>query len=186
MLYAIFSLVLDLLAGLFGGACLMRLYMQWMRASFSNPLGQFVLALSSWIVLPLRRVLPSMAHWDVPSLVAALLIELAQFGLLWLVSGMGGGWVGASTVVPVLALFGLVRLAISGITGLLMVYAIMSWVQAQSPMLGTLERLCQPLLRPMRRVVPLVGGIDLSPVVVLVLLQIAAMVLGAMQAGILH
>ena len=59
MLYSIFSLVLDVVAGLLGGACLLRLYMQWMRTSFGNPLGQFVLALSNWVVLPLRRWLPT-------------------------------------------------------------------------------------------------------------------------------
>ena len=186
MLYSIFSLVLDVLAGLVGGACLLRLYMQWLRAPFSNPLGQFVLAVSNWIVLPLRRVLPLRAGWDVASLLAALVIELVQFALLWVVAGSGGGLEGALTVVPVLALFGVARLAVSGMTGLLMVYAVLSWVQTRSPLYATVERLCQPLLQPVRRFVPLVGGIDLSPLALLVLLQIAGMVLGALQAAVLH
>lgn len=186
MLYSIFSLVLDVLAGLVGGACLLRLYMQWLRAPFNNPLGQFVLAVSSWIVLPLRRVLPLRLGWDVASLIAALVIELVQFALLWMVAGSGGGLEGALTVVPVLALFGVVRLAVSGMTGLLMVYAVLSWVQTRSPLYATVERLCQPLLQPVRRIIPLVGGIDLSPLVLLVLLQITGMVLGALQAAVLH
>lgn len=186
MLYSIFSLVLDVLAGLVGGACLLRLYMQWLRAPFSNPLGQFVLAVSNWIVLPLRRVLPIRAGWDVASLLAALLIELVQFALLWFVAGMAGGAEGALMVLPVLALFGVARLAISGMTGLLMLYTVLSWVQTRSPLYATVERLCQPPLQPIRRAVPLVGGIDLSPLVLLLLLQIAGMVLGALQAAALH
>lgn len=182
MLYSIFSLVLDVVAGLLGGACLLRMYMQWLRAPFGNPLGQFVLGLSNWVVLPLRRMLPVRAGWDVASLIAAYLIELAQFGLLWLVTGMGGN----VALLPVLAGFGLVRLMISGLTGLVMVYAILSWVQARSPLLDTIERLCMPPLQPIRRIVPLIGGVDLSPLVLLVLLQIAAMVLGSLQMGLLH
>jgi len=184
MLYSIFSLVLDVLVGLVGGACLLRLYMQWLRAPFGNPLGQFVLAVSNWIVLPLRRLLKLRVRWDVASLIAAFVVELLQFVLLWFVAGMGGGVEGALTLVPMLALFGVVRLTVSGMTGLLVAFAVLSWVQPNSPLYCTLERLCSPLLRPVRRILPLVGGIDLSPLAVLVLLQIAARVLDQLQAEV--
>ena len=62
----------------------------------------------------------------------------------------------------------------------------LSWVQTRSPLFDTIERLCQPLLRPVRRWVPLIGGVDLSPLVLLVLLQIAAMMLGYLQASVLR
>lgn len=184
MVYSIFSLLLDVLAGLVGGACLLRWYMQWRRVPFANPIGQFVMAVSNWLVLPLRRLLPIRFGWDIASLLAAYLIELAQYGLLWIVAGMPG-----STVLnlPLLALFGLLRMVVSGLTGLLIVYAVLSWFQpGRSPMADTLDRLCQPLLTPIRRLVPLVGGVDLSPLVLLVLLQIAALVLGSVQFSLLH
>lgn len=186
MLYSIFSFVLDVIVGVVGGACLLRLAMQWLRVPFSNPLGQFVLAVSNWLVLPLRRMLPSGSGVDMASLLAAYLIEFAQFGLLWGVSYLASGYVGGMTLVPLLALFGVVRLAVSGLTGLLIVYAVLSWVQTRTPLFDTVERLCQPVLRPVRRIVPLVGGVDLSPLVLLVLLQIAAMVLGALQISVLR
>ena len=66
---------------------------------------------------------------------------------------------------PWLALFGLARVAVSGLIGLLIVYAVMSWVQARSPLADVIARLCEPILRPFRRIIPLVGGIDLSPLV---------------------
>src|SRR5438477_93207 len=76
--------------------------------------------------------------------------------------------------VPALALFGLVRLLISGAVGLTIVYAILSWVNADSPMFDVIDRLVAPLLRPFRRVIPLVGGFDLSPLALLVILQVLA------------
>ena len=107
----------------------------------------------------------------------AYLLELTQFLLLWLLAGADGGLF----AVPILAAFGLVRLVISGLTGLVIVYAVLSWVQARSVMSDVIERLCAPPLTPIRRVLPLVGGIDLSPLVLLVLLQISSIVLGHLQ-----
>jgi len=129
-------------------------------------------------VLPLRRAVPSAGRWDLSSLVGALLMQVAQFMVLWLLTGMAASLLS----VLVLAVFGLVRMAISGLTGLVIVYAILSWVQTQSHLSDLLERLVMPPLMPIRRNIPLVGGVDLSPLVLLVLLQIAAIVLGAIQA----
>ncbi len=182
MLYQIVSFLLDVVAGLLGGACLLRIYMQWQRVPFGNPVGRLVFAFSDWMVLPLRRVVPPFGRWDGASLLAALLVMLAQYGILWLLMGVGDGWVW----LPVLALFGLARVAVTGLIGLLIVYAVMSWVQAHSPLSEVIARLCEPLLRPVRRIIPLAGGLDLSPLVVLVLLQVALMVLGNFQASVLR
>jgi YggT family protein len=181
MLYQITSFLLDVVIGLLGGACLLRLYMQHQRVPFGNPVGRLVFALTDWLVLPLRRVLPAAGRWDPASLVGAFLLVLSQYLLLWLLAGAGGGLV----MLPVLAIFGLARLVISGLTGLLIVYAILSWVQANSPLTDVMERLCAPLLRPFRRIIPLVGGVDLSPLALLVLLQVLAIVLGNLQAAVL-
>lgn len=182
MFYQIVSFLLDVVGGLLTGACLLRLYMQLQRISFANPIGRLVFALSDWIVMPLRRMIPPMGRWDISSLVAALLLQLAQYVVLWLVLGAGAGW----AWLPWLALFGLVRVGVSGLVGLLIVYAVMSWMQAHSPLSDVIARLCEPVLRPIRRFVPLVGGVDLSPLVALVLLQVAMIVLGNLQAGLLH
>ena len=182
MLYQIVSFLLDVVTGLLGGACLLRLYMQHQRIPFGNPVGRLVFALTDWIVLPLRRVIPAAGRWDLASLVAVFLLELAQFGLLWLLAGAGLG----AGAIPVLALFGVVRLTISGLTALLIVYAVLSWVQSDSPLADIVDRLCSPILRPVRKRMPLVGGIDLSPLVVLVVLQVCAMLLGAAQSAVLR
>lgn len=181
MLYQIFSLLLEVTVSVLAGACLLRLYMQHQRIPMSlrsgNPLGRFVFALTDWLVLPLRRVVPSLGGWDMASLVGAFLLVLGQFALLWLLAGAAGGLF----AVPILAVFGLLRLVISGMTGVVIVYAVLSWVQTRSVMADVIERLVAPALTPIRRVLPLIGGIDLSPLVLLLLLQIASIVLGNWQ-----
>src|SRR3569623_1981388 len=116
-LFQIIPFLLDGAAGLLGGACLLRLYMQHQRVPFGNPVGRFVFALTNWIVLPLRKVLPGYRRWDFASLIAAYLFELAQFAVIVLMLGR------CYASVPVLALFGLVRLLISGAIGLTIIYA---------------------------------------------------------------
>ncbi len=180
----IVSLLLEVSVGLVAGACLLRLYMQYQRipmgARSGNPLGRFVFSLTDWLVLPLRRFVPSLGRWDLSSLLAAWLLELLQYLLLWLLLGAG-----SVVSVLVLACFGVLRLAISGLSGLVIVYAVLSWVQAQSPLSDLLERLVAPPLAPIRRLLPLVGGIDLSPLALLVLLQVALIVLGSLQSAAL-
>ena len=181
MLFQIISLLLDVAAGLLTGACLLRLYMQMQRVPFDNPVGRFVFALSDWLVLPLRQVVPAAGRWDLSCIVAALLLQLAQYLVLWLLLGAGAGLV----LVPWMALFGLARVVVSGLTGLVIVYAVLSWVQTRSPIAAVVGRLAEPLLRPVRRVLPLVGGVDVSPLVLLVLLQVAMIVLGSLQASVI-
>jgi len=185
MLYQIFSFLLQIAAGLLVGLCLLRLYMQYHRVPLSarsgNPIGPLIFALTDWLVVPLRRLIPAVGRLDTASLIAALLIQLAQYSVLWLMSGGHG----SPAHVLVLALFGVVRLALSGLSVLVIVYAVLSWVQTHSPMMGLLARLVSPLLQPIRRILPLVGGIDLSPLVLLVLLQVGGIVLESLLAGMM-
>lgn len=187
MLYQIIALLLEVGAGLVGGTCLLRLYMQWLRIPLSarsgNPLAKFIFALTDWLVLPLRRVFPAVGALDTASLVGAFLLELAQFSILWALTGFAAPM--ASVVV--LAALGLVRLVISGLTALIIAYAILSWIPSSgySPFGDLVQRLTAPVLAPIRKVLPLVGGIDLSPLVLLLALQVLLIVLGSFQVGVL-
>jgi len=174
MLYQIPSFLLDVIVGLLGGACLLRLYMQYHRVPFGNPLGRFIFAITDWIVLPLRRIVPSVKRWDLASLIAAWLLVLVKFLLLWLLIGN----LGRLATLPLVSLVGLMQLAVSGLTALLVVYAVLSWIPGASPMLlDLISRLAEPLVRPFRRFIPLIGGIDLSPLAAIVVLQVIAIVL---------
>lgn len=182
MLTEILSLLLDVASGLLAGACLLRLYMQWTRAPFGHPLGQLLFVLTNWLVLPLRRVLPAMGRVDTASLVAAWLIELAHYGLLMLLTSRvpgAGAWL-------VLGTFGLLRLACSGVTALLLVYVVMSWLRSDSPMADVVDRLVAPMLAPIRRVLPLMGGFDMAPLALVVMVQIAQIVLEHTLRGVLR
>ena len=175
MLYQIPSFLLDVIVGLLGGACLLRLYMQYHRVPFGNPLGRFVFAVTDWIVLPLRRIVPSIKRWDLASLIAAWLLVTIKVLLLMLLAG----GVARYALVPVVALIALAQLAVSGLTAILVVYAVLSWIpNASMVMLDLVGRLAEPLVRPLRRFIPLVGGVDLSPLAAIVLVQVVGIVLG--------
>ena len=180
MLSQILSLLLQVAASLLGGACLMRFYMQYQRIPFRNTLGRFVMAITDWLILPLRKVLPK-ARVDIASILAAYLIALAHYSILWALFGRGG-----YGFVPVDAIFGVAYMAIWGLIALLILYAILAWVRADSEAGDVIDAMCAPLLRPFRRVIPLVGGIDLSPLALLVLLQIALIVLGGIREAVLY
>ncbi len=179
MIYQMASLVLDVVAGLVAGTCLLRLAMQAQRIPFNQPLGQFVFAMTDWLVMPLRKVLPAWSRWDLSSLVAAWLIKGLQFLLLWWLAG-GRGQIG---LLPLVSLVGLLQLVVSVVSALVLVYALMSWMQPGSHFFHMAERLAQPCLEPVRRVLPLVGGVDLSPLVLLLVLQLVGMVLAGLQAS---
>src|SRR5690242_11215123 len=119
MFFQIITFLLDVAAGLLGGACLLRLYMQLQRIPFGNPVGRFIFALTDWIVLPIRKVLPGYRKWDWSSLIATYLFELAMFVVLQLI-------IGRLELAPALAFFGVIRLVVSGMIGLVIVYAILS------------------------------------------------------------
>lgn len=179
MLFQMVSLILDVVAGLVAGTCLLRFLMQWQRISFHQPVGRFVFAVTDWLVLPLRRAIPPWSAWDLSSLVGAFLIKLLQYTLLWLVSG-GQGALG---LLPLVSLVGMAQLVVSALSALVIVLAVMSWVNPGSPMYSLAARLSQPFLKPFQRVVPLIGGVDLSPIALLVVLQLIGMVLGSLQMG---
>ncbi len=179
MIYQMASLVLDVFAGLLAGTCLLRLAMQAQRIPFNQPLGRFVFAVTDWIVMPLRKVIPPWSRWDLSSLAAAWLIKLMQYLLLWLLAGGRA----QLALLPLVSLVGLLQLTVSALSALVLVYALMSWLQPDTPLFQTADRLVQPWLDPVRRLVPLLGGVDLAPLALLVVLQLAGMLLAGLQAG---
>ena len=164
---------------------LLRAWMNHLRVHMSAQPGRFAMAVTDWLVQPVRRILPralSQSRIDWGSILSAILLALA-YGGIWLMLASGVSEVSASPaawVITILtmALRILVRTLLQGFMILLIGYAILSWVQPQSPVMGTLDRLVAPLLRPIRRVIPLVGGVDLSVLVLIILLQVGLMVLG--------
>ncbi len=181
MLIQMASLILQVIVGMLAGTCLLRLYMQWHRiplaAKAGNPLGPFIFALTNWLVLPLRRILPALGRLDTASALAAYLVVLGKIGLMILL-GMGGGewW-----MIMWVAFLDLLGLCLSGLFGLVLVHVVLSWVRTDSPMADWVDRMVLPLLWPLRRILPTLGGIDLSPLVLLLLIQLCEVVLRHLQ-----
>jgi YggT family protein len=161
--------VLDALLTLVVIAFLLRAVMPLVRADFRNPLGQAVLRFTDPLVRPLRRVLQPAGKVDVASFAALLLVQLAGTAILRLVAG------GGLAPLPILAsgVLDLARTVLQFYSVAVLVYALLSWVapDTSSPATQLLGRLCEPLLRPVRRLVPPVGGLDLSALFVLIGLQ---------------
>jgi len=181
MLIQIFSLVLHFAAGLVAGTCLLRMYMHLQRINLSNnggnPLAPFVFAITNWIVLPVRRFVPALGRVDTASLVAAYAVLLAKHSLLWIMAGATSEWLGLF----VNAGFEMLSVILSSLMWMVIGYALMSWFSAASDVRYFLAQLVEPLLRPLRRVLPQMGGVDLSPIALMLLIQIAEIVLRSVQ-----
>lgn len=169
----------EALCSFFGILFLARFVMQAQRISFYSPVGQFVLRLTDWLVLPLRRVLPGLFGYDLASLFGAWLSQLAFAGLRFAFIPAFGETDPALATAVILwaATLGLLRLFIHAIIGALLVQAILSWVNPYSPLAAPLSRLTAPLLNPIRRLLPPIAGIDLSPLVAILLAQALLMLL---------
>jgi YggT family protein len=189
MLIRILAFLLETLFFVLIGAALLRAWMNYQRINMRAQPGVFVMAVSDWLVKPLRRLLPkavAQSRVDWASVLAAFVLALL-FALLvaLLIGGLSGGLQGLADLnvmlLPALllaALKMLIRVALQVAFVAVLAFAIISWVQPGSAMYVLLGRLTEPLLAPLRRVIPQIGGVDLSALVLLLLLQIGLMVLG--------
>jgi len=162
--------IVDSLLTLAVYAFLLRLLLQLTRGDFRNPLSQAIVTLTDWLVLPLRKVLPPIARVDTASVVAVYLVQLAAVGLVFLMS------TGVAMPVADLLWWSLKKVLIAVLqlyTVAIIAYALLSFVApgTYSPAVGFLSALCEPVLRPVRRVLPPLGGLDFSPLVVILGLQ---------------
>ncbi len=156
---------------------LLRFLLQAVRADFRNPLAQAIVALSSWLVRPLRRVLPPLGSVDTASLVALALVQLlATWAVFWLLTGA------SMPALPLLVAAGreLLVATLQLYTIMVFVYALLSFIApgTYSPVAGLLASLCEPLLRPVRRILPPVAGLDLSPLALIIGLQALRILVG--------
>ena len=161
--------VLNLLTLLF----LLRFFMQLFKAPFNNPLAYMVISLTDFAVKPVRRIIPSWGKFDLSTLFLALVTQaLLQFSLLWL-RGFPFSLAGQS------AWLGLVGMSFLGVfkTGLdvffyaILLQVILSWVNPHTPIASALNSLTKPILAPIQRFIPMAGGVDFSPIVALIFIQ---------------
>jgi len=181
MLIQIANLLLQVLISIVAGACLLRCYLQWLAFNLgtgqSRTIGAYVLPLSNWIVIPLRRLIPSIGRFDVASFLAAYLLVAGKTAILLLLSGTSLtniSWL-------LLALIDLVDLILSGLVGLVFASVILSWVGSGSQIQYLVSLLVEPLLAPIRKAMPNFGALDLSPLALLLILQVLQIVLSHLK-----
>ena len=176
MILEAIKFVIDAIFSLFILAALVRFWMQALRASARNPIAQFTIALTDWAVRPLRRVIPGIRGLDFASLVVAWLGEFVLQVLLIAVSGFSPFENPAVlSVLLFLAFVKMIRLSIYVFMGAVILQAVLSWVNPYHPVAPFFDALTRPFLKPVQKAIPPIGGVDITPVVVLIFLQLLLM-----------
>ncbi len=163
------------LVGLYILIVMLRFLLQWVRADFYNPLSQFIVKATNPPLRPLRRVIPGLGGVDLASLLLMLILQMLVFALI--------GWMRDASfgfgALLFLALGELVSLALNVFIFAIIIQVILSWINPghYNPITGVLYSLTRPLMQPARRLIPPMGGLDFSPLVVLLALQIMKMLL---------
>lgn len=176
------AFLINTLFGMYILAVLLRFMLQLVRADFYNPVAQFLVVVTNPPLLPLRRIIPGLWGIDLASVVLLLALEGLEQYLLSLLRGFGI----TTVVLLILVISQLVELALYVFLFTILARAILSWVAPypRNAVMHLLMSLTEPLLRPARRIIPPIAGLDLSPIAVLILLQLAIMLVDHATLGI--
>ena len=167
--------LLDVLVQPFAALLLLRFHLQWLRAPLRNPLGEFIMAITNFLVLRARRFLPAIRGFDVATLLLALIVELIYLACTVWVQGV------QLDHFPLLGLLAwavvkLIKISVYLLMGALLVQAILSWINPSTPLAGLLDAITRPFLSPLRRRMPPMGNVDLSGLVLLIVCQLILIV----------
>jgi len=174
------TFLVDTVVAFFVVLLLARFHFQWLRVGFRNPVGSFVVATTSWLVMPARRVIPGLAGLDLATLLVAWLLQALG---LWAIVAVAGGEPSVGAILAVAAV-DLLRFSLYILVFAVLMQVLFSWVNPHAPLAPFFDAVTRPFLRPIQRVVPLVGGVDLSPAVLLILVQIALMLVWPLRAAV--
>ena len=171
--------VINALTSLYLLVMLLRFWLPWLQADFRNPLAQGILRLTSPLVIPVRRIVPPFGRLDTATVLVAFIIQYIAVLLMLLVIGQTAG------IVPI-AVTSIVKLVVLSIN--LFVYAIfiriiLSWIAqgAYNPATAIITTLTEPVLRPFRRLIPPMGGFDISPIFAIILLLAATIIVNGFK-----
>jgi YggT family protein len=170
------SYLVGTLIDLYVAAVLLRLLLQWVRADFYNPLCQFLIRVTNPALVPLRRVIPSFGRLDTASVVLMLALEILS---VWIISNIGASPLGWQQIVAFAAIK-LVMTLLMTYFFLIIVSVVLSWIgqRMHHPVVPLVFQLTEPVLRPFRKVIPPIAGIDLSPLFALIAIRFLILLLG--------
>src|SRR5690554_3729587 len=167
--------LIDIVFDLFLIVVLLRIWLQVARADFYNPMSQFVVKVTNPVVLPLRGILPTVGHWDLASVLLAFLVGVGKIIAL---SSLSVGLLPKITDILMMGLAVVLFQFLSLLFWITIIRAIMSWFNTgYHPMTAMLGQLTEPFLTPIRRIIPPIGGLDLSVLVLIVAIQFARILL---------
>jgi YggT family protein len=170
--------LINLVFGLYLAAVMLRFLLQTIRADFYNPICQFLITVTNPALKPLRRWIPGYRGIDWPSILLMILLQLLE---VCLVALLISGHIPSPISMPVIIASKLLGLLIWVYIIIIIIQAVISWIQpgSYSPFTVLLYQLSDPLVRPVRRYIPVTGGIDWSPFIVLISLNLALILLVA-------
>ena len=160
--------LIDTVVSFFVMLLLARFYFQWARVPFRNPVGEFLLACTNWAVLPVRRVVPGLAGLDLSTFLLAWVFQALG---LWAQLAIAGSEPSIGALAAVAAV-DMLRYSVYILVFAVIVQAVFSWVNPEAPFAWIFDAMTRPFLRPLRRFIPPVGRVDLTPLILLVLLQV--------------
>lgn len=187
LLVNIIRLLVETAASVLVFCLLLRVLMQWVRIHPNNPLSPFIFSMTDWMVKPLRKGIPGYGGFDWASVFGAFLVSFAlQIVLVLITLGVSGSGSTLTELVGFtfpIAVFWLIRNVAYLLMGIVLVQVVLSWVNPFSPIASIVSELSRPFLEPLRRVLPSIGNVDLSPLVFFLILQIVMMVLQSLMPG---
>ena len=171
------QLLLDVILQPFAVILLLRFHLQWLRAPMRNPVGEFIMALTNFIVLRTRRFVPSYKGYDTSSLLLAYLFEtlyvyLSEF--IWIYSAPEGNYILLGLVL--MGVVKLISLSIYLLMFAVIIQAILSWFNPHTPISPVLNVITWPFINPLRKRIPPVGNVDLSALVLIILCQLTLII----------
>lgn len=174
--YQAVSYLIGTLIDLYVAAILLRLLLQWVRADFYNPMCQFLVKVTNPVIVPFRRLIPAIGPVDTASIVVMLLLQATG---VFLITSLGSAVLSPAQVV-VYSVVKLLMMLLLTYTVLIIVSVILSWIggRARHPIVPLIFQLTEPVLRPFRKVIPPIGGIDLSPLFALIAIRFLMLLLG--------
>lgn len=170
-------LIVQAVFGLLTGLFFFRFLMQGLRVDFRNPLSQFVYKLTNPVLMPIQKALPVVRGWNLAALLVTFLLTLLETWLLYRLAGLG-------LPIPallVISLALLIQFAATVVLWMIILRAILSFVSPDpyNPMVQMLYRLSDPILKPFQKLIPPIGGLDLSPVFAVLALQLVRVLIAA-------
>lgn len=171
--------IVKTLAQLYVLLYLLRFWLPWVRADFRNPIAQAILRFTSPLIIPIRRFVPSLGRLDTATVLVTLAMQLLiVFVLLKIVGADPDG-----LTIAVLAVLELCILSINLFSFAILIRIILSWVapHTHNPVTAIIGAIAEPVLRPFRRVIPPLGGLDVSPIIAIVLLQAGVIYLQSLK-----